>query len=49
MTRPSLRPSRRPKLQRVPQNRATTVFREFVQQLEKLDPRPRKLIREASR
>jgi hypothetical protein len=49
MTRPSPRPSRRPKAQRDPQNRATLVFREFVRQLEKLDIRPRKLIREVSR
>jgi hypothetical protein len=49
MTRSTARPSRRPKATLKAPNRATHVFRDFVRQLEKLDPRPRKAVREGAR
>jgi hypothetical protein len=49
MTRASSRPARKPKAAREAQSRATLVFRDFVRQLEKLDTRPPKAVRGATR
>jgi hypothetical protein len=44
----SPRSARNPKAERTAQARATLVFRDFVRQLEKLDVRPRKTVREGT-
>jgi hypothetical protein len=49
MIRSTTRMSRKPKTERDAQARATLVFRDFVRQLEKIGPRPRKLEREGVR
>ncbi|MBB3018593.1 hypothetical protein FHR70_001647 [Microvirga lupini] len=49
MTRLSTRTPRKPKATRESQNRATTVFRDFVRQLEKLDIKPPNQARGAAR
>jgi len=49
VTRLSTRPQHKPKAARESQSRATTVFRDFVRQLEKLDVKPSKQPRGAAR
>jgi hypothetical protein len=49
MNRPSARARPRPKPERPADNPASLVFRDFVRQLERLDPRPRKPARGGSR
>jgi hypothetical protein len=49
MTRLSSRAPRKPKAARESQTRATTVFRDFVRQLEKLDVKPPKTASGAAR
>jgi hypothetical protein len=49
MTRSTARSTRKPKAERDAQARATLVFRDFVRQLEKLDARPQKTVREGAR